>query len=145
MTVMKETADAGKGFSLKDATSLGRYIYEGRVQHYSACFEKEVPEFRAVDIYVVPVTERCPARPGVSVSVPKAPDLTGGRVEESLLEALLSGYYPKRLQVFKIGDSSKSVPPRPLANWRVCAQNPEGGTKLDVAGSMKFYVAKKCP
>lgn len=144
IAVMKETADAGKGFSLKDATNLGRYIYHGQADRYLACFEEEVPKMQAVDIYAVPATEKCPDRLGAEVPVPKAPDLSGGRVEESLLAALLTGYHPSRVKVFKANDSATPVPPEPLANWRVCTQRPRAGMKFDASAPMKLYVAKEC-
>ncbi|MBR8643562.1 hypothetical protein KEF29_39855 [Streptomyces tuirus] len=70
MAFMKETADAGKGFSLKDATTLGRYIYPGAAEGYVVCFEKEVPDLQAVDLYAVPDKEKCPARPGGKAPAP---------------------------------------------------------------------------
>ncbi|MGW6523148.1 hypothetical protein [Streptomyces sp. NPDC054962] len=144
LAVMEQTADAGKGFALKDATSLGRYIYLGQPERYIACFKREKPGMQAVELYAVPVVERCPDRLGAEVSAPKVPDLRNGKVEKSLISALVAGYDPKRLKVFKVEDPAVAVAPKPLAQWQVCAQNPTAGTMFEASGEMRLQVAKRC-
>lgn len=144
LTVMRETADDGKGFSLKDATGLGRYVYPGRAADYVACFRREVPKLHALALYAVPKEEKCPTRVGAEVPVPKVPDLTGRRLEDSLESGLMAGYNPKRLRVFKAGDHTVVPSPRPLADWRVCSQSPKQRSDFDASVDMKLYVAKQC-
>ncbi|RST24805.1 hypothetical protein EF908_03270 [Streptomyces sp. WAC04770] len=142
--VMKEIADSGKGFSLKDATNLGRYIYHGQVSEYLPCFAKEVPKLQAVDLYVVRATEKCPPTLGAKVAVPTVPDFTGQRLENSMLTALLTGYRPDHALVFKVNDDSSPASPEPLAKWQVCSQDPKAHTNFDALDHMNLYVAEDC-
>ncbi|MEV6052334.1 hypothetical protein [Streptomyces sp. NPDC052107] len=148
LTTMKKVADNGKGFSLKDATSLDRYIYPAEAKAFVTCFQVADPKMQAVDIYASPKTEKCPVRLHARVTAPKVPKLTGARVDESLLKALNTGYFPDRLKVSRSSDFGNPVPmasAKPFASWRVCAQNPESGTAFDAKMQMKLYAAKKCP
>jgi hypothetical protein len=145
MAFMKETADAGKGFSLKDATALGRYIYPGAAEGYVVCFENEVPDLEAVDLYAVPDKENCPARLGGKAPAPRVPDLSGKQVEESLVEVLVTGYNPKRVKVVEADDPGRVIEPKPAAKWRVCAQKPRAGTVFDASDELRLEAAKKCP
>ncbi|WP_328342985.1 hypothetical protein OG873_27755 [Streptomyces violaceus] len=145
MAFMKETADTGKGFALKDATALGRYIYPAAAKGYVVCFEKEVPDLAAVDLYAVPDKENCPARPGGKAPALRVPDLNGKQVEESLVEALVTGYNPKRVKVAEAGDPGRVIEPKPAAKWRVCAQKPRAGTVFDASDGLRLQAAKKCP
>lgn len=142
---MEEVADDGKGFSLRDATNLGRYIYPGQARKYFVCFEKEAARLQATDLYAVPATEDCPTRIGATIPVPKVPDLSGSRVQEALEKALIAGYYPNRVNLFKVGAPTKEVSPKPLANWRVCHQEPKVGTTFDASADVKLHVATRCP
>ncbi|MFF1833408.1 hypothetical protein ACFVXE_04225 [Streptomyces sp. NPDC058231] len=144
-SVMKDTADAGKGFSLKDATSLGRYIYFAAADRYVLCFKKDVPRMKAVDLYAVPVGERCPARIGARVPAPKVPRLSGKQVEKSLLAALVAGYNPKHVKVVNVADPTKVIDPEPTAKWQVCAQEPQAGTAFDASDEVRVRVAVDCP
>ncbi|WP_329335173.1 hypothetical protein OG866_15540 [Streptomyces sp. NBC_00663] len=145
LTAMKNVADAGKGFALKDATGLGRYVYHGQVDGYIACFRKEVPKLQAVDLYAVPKAEKCPDKLGAKVSAPEFPDLTGHRVDTSLVDALMAGYHPDRVKVFKTDDPKTQVTdPKPLAKWRVCTQKPAAGTEFDRSADVRLYVAEAC-
>ncbi|MER5446238.1 hypothetical protein ABT065_11440 [Streptomyces sp. NPDC002764] len=145
LTVMEQTADDGKGFSLKDATGLGRYIYPGRAGEYVACFEKEVVQLQAVALYAVPRSESCPSRLGAEVPVPNVPEFRGGRLDDSLVKVLQAGYYPKRVRVFKVGDRSPVASPKRLAGWRVCGQSPKHGSVFAASADVSLYVAKDCP
>ncbi|TYR65402.1 hypothetical protein [Streptomyces parvus] len=144
LAVMKETADAGKGFSLRDATNLERYIYHGRANRYVACFGKEAPKLQAVDLYAVPEGEKCPDELGSVAPAPRIPDLVGQPVEKSFLELLLTGYPPERIKVFKVENPAVPVSPEPLAKWRVCAQQPNPNAKFDASDRAKIHVATKC-
>ncbi|MEV6289146.1 hypothetical protein AB0M41_01650 [Streptomyces sp. NPDC051896] len=148
LTTMKKVADSGKGFSLKDATSLDRYIYPAEAKAFVTCFQVAEPKMQAVDIYAAPKTEKCPVRLHARVTAPKVPKLTGERVDESLLKALNTGYFPNRLKVSTSSDFGNPVPmasAKPFANWHVCAQNPGSGAVFDAKMQLKLYAAKKCP
>ncbi|MEH0442260.1 hypothetical protein QA811_00950 [Streptomyces sp. B21-102] len=146
LTAMKDVADSGKGFALKDATSLGRYVYHGQVSEYTACFRNEVPKLQAVDIYAVPKSENCPERLGMKVPASKFSSLIGRKVDASLSAALIAGYYPDHVKVFKVeSPDSQVTAPKSLASWLVCAQEPKAGTAYDSSAAVRLYVAKKCP
>jgi hypothetical protein len=145
LTAMEDVSDSGKGFALKDATNLGRYVYHGQVGEYTACFRKEVPNLQAVDIYAVPKVETCPERLGLKVPASKISNLVGQKVEASLLAALIAGYYPERVKVFKVdAPESQVASPKSLASWRVCNQEPRVGTAYVASAEVRLYVAKKC-
>lgn len=144
MSVMEQAADAGKGFSLRDATNLDRYIYPGNPKGYFACFKRDSPEVQAVDFYAVPVAEGCPVRLGAQVPVPEIPELRGVAVGESYVAAMMAGYEPKFLKVFKIGTLAVEVDPKSVAQWRVCMQNPLPGGKFDAKREMWLQVSESC-
>lgn len=145
LTAMEDVADSGKGFALKDATNLGRYVYHGQVGEYTACFRKEVPKLQAVDIYAVPKVENCPERLGLKVPASKLSNLVGRKVETSLSAALIAGYYPERVKVFKVdAPESQVATPKSLASWRVCNQEPRAGTAYVASAEVRLYVSKKC-
>ena len=145
LTAMKGVADAGKGFTLKDATGLRRYVYYGQVDAYIACFRKEVPKLQAVEIYAVPKAEACPKRLGMKVHASKLSNLVGRKVDASLLAVLMAGYYPDHVKVFKVDDPDAEVAtPKALANWQVCVQEPRAGTEYVASTKVRLDVAKKC-
>ncbi|MCX5328575.1 MULTISPECIES: hypothetical protein [unclassified Streptomyces] len=146
LTAMEDVADSGKGFALKDATSLGRYVYHGQVNEYTACFRKEVPKLQAVNIYAVPKAENCPERLGMKVPASKFSSLVGRKVDASLSAALIAGYYPDHVKVFKVkSPDSQVAAPQSLTNWLVCTQEPKAGTAYNSSAEVRLYVAKKCP
>jgi hypothetical protein len=142
---MEQAADVGKGFALKDATSIGRYIYPGRPEQYVVCFKKENPQMEAVELYAVLAAENCPNRLGAHVPMPKVPNLNGDNLDESYASAMIAGYDPKRLKVFKVGDPATAIDPKGAAQWQVCEQDPRAGVVFDPANDMRLQVAKRCP
>ncbi|MEV7892553.1 hypothetical protein ACWD3I_11395 [Streptomyces sp. NPDC002817] len=146
MAAMEDVADAGKGFALKDATNLGRYVYHGKVDGYVACFRKEVPKLQAVHLYAVPKSEKCPDKLGAKAAAPRFSNLVGNRVDDSLLAALMTGYHPDRLKVFNAADPQTPVAePKSLAGWQVCTQQPPAGAEFKASAEVRLYAAKKCP
>ena len=144
VTAMEQAADAGKGFALKDATSVGRYIYLGKPEQYLVCFKKENSHMRAVDLYAVPIVEKCPARLGMPTAAPKVPKLSGEKVQESYVSAMMAGYDPKRLKVLNVEDPDTAIDPKFVAQWRVCEQSPQAGTAFDPADEVRLQAAKRC-
>ncbi|WOX12254.1 hypothetical protein [Streptomyces sp. N50] len=146
LTAMKDVADSGEGFTLKDATSLGRYVYHGQVGEYIACFRKGVPKLQAVEIYAVPKAESCPERLGMRVQASKLSSLVGQKLDASLLAVLVAGYYPDHVKVFKAdAPESQVANPKSLASWQVCVQEPRAGTEYVASAKVRLYVAEKCP
>ncbi|WP_328932717.1 MULTISPECIES: hypothetical protein [unclassified Streptomyces] len=145
LTAMKDVADSGEGFTLKDATSLGRYVYHGQVGEYVACFRKGVPKLQAVEIYAVPKAESCPEKLGMKVQSSKLSSLVGQKLDASLLAVLVAGYYPDHVKVFKAdAPESQVANPKSLASWQVCVQEPGAGTEYVASAKVRLYVAKKC-
>ncbi|MFF4347491.1 hypothetical protein [Streptomyces sp. NPDC001530] len=145
LTAMKQTADDGKGFGLKDATSLGRHVDPGQARKYVVCFEKVVPRLSAVDLFAVPSDEKCPKKRGAVAPAPETPDAVGKTLVGSLPGILMTGYDPKHIKVFKTSDPDTPVQPKPLADWHVCAQSPKAGRDFDASADVELHVAKKCP
>lgn len=145
LTAMKDVADSGEGFTLKDATSLGRYVYHGQVGEYIACFRKGVPKLQAVEIYAVPKAESCPEKLGMKVQASKISSLVGQKLDASLMAVLVAGYYPDHVKVFKAdAPESQVANPKSLASWQVCVQEPRAGTEYVASAKVRLYVAKKC-
>jgi hypothetical protein len=126
-------------------TTMKKVSNAGQADFYTACFEVAVPKLQAVDLYAVPTGEKCPSRLHGDAPPPSVPDFVGKRIQNSLIRALTTGYYPKRTKVFKDPDFSKgAVPPKPLANWTVCGQQPQAGTVFRAMDTIKLYAAKDC-
>ncbi|MGW2885816.1 hypothetical protein ACWDDN_10765 [Streptomyces griseoruber] len=145
VTAIEQAADAGEGFALRDATSIGRYIYLGKPEGYLVCFKKENLKMQAVELYAVPEVENCPTRLGAHMATPEVPKLIGDEVQESYVSAMMAGYAPKRLKVFNADDPDTAMDPKSVAQWEVCEQSPRTGEAFDPADEMRLQVAERCP
>ena len=105
-----------------------------------------MPKLQAVNIYAVPKAENCPERLGMKVPASKFSSLVGRKVDASLSAAVIAGYYPDHVKVFKVkSPDSQVAAPQSLTNWLVCTQEPKAGTAYNSSAEVRLYVAKKCP
>ncbi|MFJ6650514.1 PASTA domain-containing protein [Streptomyces sp. NPDC091290] len=142
-TAIKATADQGKGFSLKDATSLGRFVNLAHAKDFKVCFEKERPELSAVDIFAVPRSERCPLQLGEERLPGKTPEVLGLSVREAVGRLTDAGYHPKSISVEVKDKDGRKVDGRHWS-WKVCKQNPVAGATFSADSKPRVLVQASC-
>lgn len=59
-TAAKKVAESGLPFSLRDSTGAGRIIDASRLEKYRVCFVRHAEKIDGLDLYVAPLTEKCP-------------------------------------------------------------------------------------
>ncbi|WP_164302433.1 PASTA domain-containing protein [Streptomyces sp. SID14478] len=140
---MEKTADQGKGFALRDATSLGRYISPAGAKNFKTCFERDKPKLSAVEIFVVRRPETCPSRIGGAIPPEQVPAVTGMDVRTAAERLVALGYDPKHISVDaeqQDGHKAKGT----HWSWKVCAQTPAAGTPFSAKAMPKVTVRSAC-
>ncbi|MEV2210451.1 hypothetical protein AB0H86_02835 [Streptomyces sp. NPDC050997] len=59
-TAAKKVAESELPFSLRDSTGAGRIIDASRLEKYRVCFVRQAEKIDGLDLYVAPLTEKCP-------------------------------------------------------------------------------------
>ncbi|GHD20232.1 hypothetical protein GCM10010313_52430 [Streptomyces violarus] len=139
--VMKEKADEGKGFSLRDATDLNRYVSPAHAEKFKVCFEKEKPNLSAVVLFTVRSSERCPPRVGAEGKADATPDLVGMELRKATDRLVLTGYTPKHIHVDATGGT---VSEERSWSYKVCRQNPAVGTPFSADLEPRLVIAASC-
>ncbi|MBR8642972.1 PASTA domain-containing protein [Streptomyces tuirus] len=123
--VMKEKADEGKGFSLRDATDLNRYVSPAHAEKFKVCFEEEKPNLRAVVLFTVRSSETCPPKVGAEWKADATPDVVGMDLRKATDRLVLTGYTPQHIHVDATGGT---VTKERSWSYKVCTQSPAVGT-----------------
>ncbi|NUT29147.1 MAG: hypothetical protein HOV84_25115 [Streptomyces sp.] len=142
-TAMKTAADQGKGFSLRDATSLGRYISPAYASHFKACFEKQKPNLSAVDYFAVRRSEKCPLRVGGDMPPGKTPKVLGVNLRKAAQQLVEAGFAPDHISVDTLDAKGRRTGGRHWS-WKVCKQNPTAGTPFSADLRPKLVVEASC-
>ncbi|MFF8031696.1 PASTA domain-containing protein [Streptomyces sp. NPDC016626] len=138
---MKEKADQRKGFALRDATGLDRYVSPAHAKKFKVCFEKNKPNLGAVVIFAVRNSETCPRKVGTQREVGTTPNVVGMHLREAADRLVLAGYAPKRIHVDATGE-----PVSEARSWsyRVCEQSPAAGTPFSADLGPRLVIAASC-
>ncbi|MGI5378336.1 hypothetical protein ACQEV2_29625 [Streptomyces sp. CA-251387] len=142
-TAMKAAADQGKGFALRDATSLGRYISPAYAGNFKACFEKQKPNLRAVDFFAVRRSEKCPLRVGDDIPPGKTPKVLGVSLRTAVHQLVEAGFAPDHISVDTLDEAGNRTNERHWS-WEVCTQNPTAGTPFSADLKPKLVVEASC-
>ncbi|MFI7412576.1 hypothetical protein ACIBU0_28275 [Streptomyces sp. NPDC049627] len=142
-TAMKAAADQGKGFSLRDATSLGRYISPAYASRFKACFERQKPNLKAVDFFVVRRSEKCPLRVGDDMPPGTTPKVLGVTLRKAVHQLVEAGFAPDHISVDTLDAKGHKTNERHWS-WEVCTQNPTAGTPFSAALKPKLVVKASC-
>lgn len=142
-TAMKAAADQGKGFSLRDATSLGRYISPAYASHFKACFEKQKPNLSAVDYFAVRRSEKCPPRIGEDMPPGKTPKVLGVNLRKAVHQLVEAGFAPDHISVDTLDANGRRTGGRHWS-WEVCKQKPPAGTPFSADLRPKLVVEASC-
>lgn len=124
-SAMRETADQRKGFSLRDATGLNRYVSPAHAKKFKVCFEKEKPNLSAVIFFAVRNSETCPSKVGAEVKAGATPNVVGTQLRKATDQLVLAGYAPPHIRV---DVSGKAVSKERSWSYEVCGQTPAAGT-----------------
>ncbi|WP_250288500.1 PASTA domain-containing protein [Streptomyces atroolivaceus] len=144
MEVVDEVTSAGLGLSVRDATSLGRYIPPEMARAYAVCFTEDKPEYAAIDLFVVPSAESCPAKRGAVVPRPPVPDVTGRTSAEAVALMASTGFQPDRMTAQDEEKPSRRLDSRTARNWRVCSQSPAAGKPFDADEKVLMRISADC-
>ncbi|MFC9506048.1 hypothetical protein [Streptomyces sp. NPDC057002] len=139
--VMKEKADEGKGFSLRDATDLNRYVSPAHAEKFKVCFEKEKPDLKAVVLFTVRSSETCPPRVGAEGKADATPDIEGMALRKATDRLVLSGYTPRHIHVDATGGT---VSKERSWSYKVCEQSPAAGTPFSADVKARLVIAASC-
>ncbi|CAM5387267.1 hypothetical protein SPURM210S_07802 [Streptomyces purpurascens] len=139
--VMKEKADEGKGFSLRDATDLNRYVSPAHAEKFKVCFEKEKPSLSAVVLFTVRSSETCPPRVGAEGKADATPDVVGTELRKATDRLVLTGYTPKHIHVDATGGT---VSKERSWSYKVCEQSPTAGTPFSADLEPRLVIAASC-
>ncbi|MFB8025257.1 MULTISPECIES: PASTA domain-containing protein [unclassified Streptomyces] len=144
LEVVDEVTAAGLGLSLRDATFLNRYIPPELTREYTVCFTEDKPDYGAVDLFVVPSAEACPAEKGAVVPRPPVPDVTGRTSAEAAALMASTGFSPDRMTAQDQRDPSGRLDSATARNWRVCSQSPAAGKPFRADEKVLMRISAKC-
>ncbi|GAA2388545.1 PASTA domain-containing protein [Streptomyces coeruleofuscus] len=139
--VMGEKADEGKGFSLRDATDLNRYVSPAHAEKFKVCFEQEKPHLSAVVLFTVRSSETCPPRVGAEWKADATPDVVGMDLRRATDRLLLTGYTPKHIHVDATGGT---VSKERSWSYKICRQSPAAGTPFSADLEPRLVIAASC-
>ncbi|WP_328910955.1 PASTA domain-containing protein [Streptomyces sp. NBC_00234] len=142
--VVDEVTSAGLGLSVRDATALGRYIPPEMTRKYEVCFTEDKPDLGAIDLFVVPSAEVCPAKRGAAAPRPPVPDVTGRTTGEAASLMAETGFRPDRMTARDEEKPSRPLDAKAARNWRVCSQSPAAGTPFTADGKVLMLIAVTC-
>ncbi|MFJ8863511.1 PASTA domain-containing protein [Streptomyces sp. NPDC102451] len=142
--VVDEVTSAGLGLSVRDATFLGRYIPPEMTRGYAVCFTEDKPEYGAIDLFVVPSAETCPAKRGAVVPRPPVPDVTGRTSAEAAALMASTGFSPDRMTAQDQQAPSRRLDSRTARNWRVCSQSPAAGKPFKADEKVLMHISADC-
>ncbi|MFF7451308.1 MULTISPECIES: hypothetical protein [unclassified Streptomyces] len=142
---MRKTADQRKGFSLRDATSLGRYVSPAYAKKFKVCFEKEKPNLSAVVLFAVRNSETCPHKIGAEAKAgakaDATPDVVGTRLRKATEQLVLAGHAPQHIHV---DVSGKAVSTERSWSYEVCEQTPSAGTPFSADLRPRLVISASC-
>ncbi|MFE7578002.1 PASTA domain-containing protein [Streptomyces sp. NPDC057521] len=143
---MKEAAGKGLGFSVRDATDLGRTVDLQHTELWRACLTRKGMAPDSIDFAAVPRGEKCPDHWDAHVPTPKTPDLMGKDFEESYELLLKKGYNSQFIAVFDGSRGAVGPEDVPQVHGKICSQSPKPGAPYDASEHVELRVATgKCP
>ena len=141
-----KAVDAGKGYSVSDATDLDRDAHRSAPTWWKICFQKKGKAPSSVDFGVVLNSERCPDKWGDHVAVPETPNLVGQQFKDAEKKILGMGYPAPDMRVYYGGEAVTESFDLDSVRGQVCAQFPQAGDPFDNPENVKLHVAEgKCP
>ncbi|MFD3654293.1 PASTA domain-containing protein [Streptomyces sp. NPDC058620] len=111
---------------------------------YEVCFTEDKPDLGAVDLFVVPSAETCPAKRGAVVPRPPVPDVTGRTTGEAAALMAATGFRPDRMKARDQEKPSARLDAQAARNWRVCSQSPAAGSPFTADGKVVMVIAATC-
>ncbi|MZD10553.1 PASTA domain-containing protein [Streptomyces sp. SID5785] len=143
---VKSEVEKGLGYSLQDATDLGRTVDPEHLDRWRFCLSREDEGAQAVDLGAVPYGEKCPTHWDAHVPVPKTPDVTGQDFEKAYDALLSKGYDGRSIEVFYGSSAATAHQDLARVHGEVCKQTPRPGRDFDADENVKLYVAEgTCP
>lgn len=137
---------AGKGYSLRDVTGLGRNVNKSAPSRWKVCLQRKGGPPQSVDFGVVLNSERCLKTWTGHNAVPRMPDLAGKDVRTAE-EAILDMGYPAADIKLSTGTAAPtgSAESGDIAGW-VCTQEPRAGEPFHNPATVKLQVDEgSCP
>jgi hypothetical protein len=138
---MRENADQSKGFSLRDATRLDRYVSPAHAKKFKVCFEKEKPNLSAVILFAVRNSETCPEKVGAEAKADVTPNVVGTHLRKAADQLVLAGYAPTHIRVDVTG---KTVSKERSWSYEVCRQTPAAGTPFSADLRPRLVISASC-
>ncbi|MCG7526889.1 PASTA domain-containing protein [Streptomyces sp. OfavH-34-F] len=143
---MKEASDKDLGYSVRDATDLGRTVDLQHAELWRACLTREGADPDSVDFGAVPRGEACPTHWNAHVPTPRTPDLVGKDFEKSYDRLLAKGYNSRFINVFYGGPGIVDQQDISRVHGEICSQSPKPGELYDASENVELSVAVgKCP
>ncbi|RAJ67927.1 hypothetical protein K388_00670 [Streptomyces sp. KhCrAH-43] len=143
---MKEAVEKDLGYSVRDATDLGRTVDLQHAELWRACLTREGDGPDSVDFGAVPRGEKCPTHWNAHVPTPRTPDLIGTDFEKSYGRLLKTGYNSGFIEVFYGGPGIVDQQDVSRVHGEICSQSPEPGELYDASENVELHVATgKCP
>lgn len=143
---LRSASAKGLGYSVADATDLGRTVDMKRPDLWRYCFSRQDDAAGAVDFWAVPYAEKCPARRNAHVAVPATPSVTGQDFDRAYDTLLKKGYSGGGIEVYYGTDGAVSEEDLSRVDGEVCRQSPAPGRPFDADQDVKLYVAVgTCP
>ncbi|AZP19362.1 hypothetical protein EJC51_26810 [Streptomyces aquilus] len=142
---MRKTADDRKGFSLRDATGLNRFVSPAHAKKFKVCFEKEKPNLSAVILFAVRNSETCPREVGAEAKADAkadaTPNVVGTQLRKAADQLVLAGYAPRHIHV---DISGKAVSKERSWSYEVCGQTPAAGTPYSADLRPRLVISASC-
>lgn len=143
---MKEAVEKDLGFSVRDATDLGRTVDLQHAELWRACLTREGAGTDSIDFGAVPRGETCPSHWNAHVPTPKTPDLIGKDFDKSYTQLLKKGYNSRFIDVFYGGPGIVDQQEISRVHGEICSQSPKPGEPYDPTENVALHVAiGKCP
>ncbi|WP_420036086.1 PASTA domain-containing protein [Streptomyces sp. cg28] len=136
----------GLGYSLDDATDLGRTVDPQHLDLWQYCLQRNDEAQQAVDFAGVPFGEKCPTRWHAHVPTPKTPDVGRVTFEDAYSTLLAKGYSSSSIAVIYGGGEPVSPEDVSRVHGQVCKQYPRAGVAFNAEENVRLYVAVgQCP
>ncbi|WP_405784449.1 PASTA domain-containing protein [Streptomyces sp. NBC_01378] len=143
---MKSEIKKGVGFSVRDATDLGRTVDLQHAELWRFCLSRKGDGPDSVDLGAVPYGEKCPTHWAAHVPTLKTPSVIGQSFEHAYDTLLKKGYNSRFIDVFYGNGGAVDQQDIPRVDGEVCKQYPQPGQPFDPSENVKLYVAVgKCP
>ncbi|MEU0787703.1 PASTA domain-containing protein [Streptomyces sp. NPDC006173] len=138
---MKSEIKKDVGFSVRDATDLGRTVDLQHADLWRFCLERKGDAPDSVDLGAVPYGEECPDHWNAHVPDMKTPNITGKSFEKAYSSLLKKGYNSRFIDVYYGSTVELDQQDVARVHGQVCKQEPQAGRSFDASENVKLYVA----